>query len=71
MFVNVITAIVFVFCAVVFAAGLSQALFPKWCWKTFERWKAVKEPSKAYFLRMRIEGIIGWSLLPLFCWGQP
>ena len=59
MFVNVVTVIVFVFCAVVFAAGLAQALFPKWCWKTFESWKAAKEPSNAYFLRMRIEGIIG------------
>lgn len=59
MFVNAVTVIMFVFCAVVFAAGLAEALFPKWCWKTFESWKAVKEPTKAYFLRMRIEGIIG------------
>lgn len=59
MFLNAVTVIVFVFCAVVFAAGLAEALFPKWCWKTFESWKAVKEPSKAYFLRRRIEGIIG------------
>ena len=59
MFLNAVTVIVFVFCAVVFAAGLVEALFPKWCWKTFESWKAVKEPSKAYFLRRRIEGIIG------------
>nr|WP_325243065.1 DUF6199 family natural product biosynthesis protein [uncultured Oscillibacter sp.] len=59
MYVNAVTVIMFVFCAVVFAAGLAEALFPKWCWKTFESWKAVKEPTKAYFLRMRIEGIIG------------
>ena len=59
MFLNAVTVIVFVFCAVVFAAGLAEALFPKWCWKTFESWKAVEEPTKAYFLRMRIEGIIG------------
>jgi uncharacterized membrane protein len=59
MFLNAVTVIVFVFCAVVFAAGLAEALFPKWCWKTFESWKAVKEPSKTYFLRRRIEGIIG------------
>ncbi|WP_295736094.1 DUF6199 family natural product biosynthesis protein [uncultured Oscillibacter sp.] len=62
MFVNIVEVLVFVFCAVVFAAGLAEALFPKWCWKTFESWKAVKVPSKAYFLRRRIEGVLGVAL---------
>ena len=56
---NVFTAVVWVFYFVILTVCLLEALFPKWCWKTFESWKAVKEPSKAYFLRRRIEGIIG------------
>ena len=58
-----ITIIIFVFYAFIFIACLLEALFPKWCWKTFESWKATKEPSKAYFLRMRIAGIIGMVII--------
>lgn len=53
-----ILIIVYVFLAVLFAAGLINAAAPRWCWKTFESWKAVSEPSKAYFITRRIIGII-------------
>jgi len=56
---NVFTAVVWVFYFVILTVCLLEALFPKWCWKTFESWKATKEPPKAYFLRKRVEGIIG------------
>jgi len=58
-----ITIILFAFYAVIFAACLLEALFPKWCWKTFESWKAAKEPSKAYFFRNRVAGIIGMVII--------
>lgn len=61
--VRVFTIVVFSFYALVFAACFLTALFPKWCWKTFDSWKAVKEPSKAYFLRKRIEGVIGMVVI--------
>ncbi|MCI9644942.1 MAG: hypothetical protein HFF97_09530 [Oscillibacter sp.] len=56
---KVFTIIVWAFYFIVFAACLLEALFPEWCWKTFESWKAVEKPSKGYFLRKRVEGIIG------------
>ena len=62
-FINVITVFVYIFYLIVFAACLLEALFPKWCWKTFESWKATKEPSQAYFFRMRATGIIGMVMI--------
>lgn len=56
---KVFTTVVWVFYFVILAVCLLEALFPKWCWKTFESWKAAKEPPKTYFLRKRVEGIIG------------
>lgn len=44
-----IVSIVYIFLAAIFTVCLVNALFPKWCWKVFESWKASKEPSKAYF----------------------
>ncbi len=55
--------LVFLFYALIFAACLLEALFPKWCWKTFEGWKAAEEPSEAYFLRRRVAGIIGMVII--------
>ena len=55
---NVFSVVVFVFYAVAFLCGLANAAAPRWCWKTFESWKATKEPSKAYFLTKRIAGIV-------------
>ena len=45
-----ILIIVYIFLAVLFAVGLINVVAPRWCWKTFESWKAVSEPSKAYLL---------------------
>lgn len=60
---NAWTVIVFLFEFAIFATCLLWTLFPKWYWKTFQSWKATKEPSKAYFLMMRIEGIIGMLII--------
>ena len=60
---KVVTIIVFVFYAIIFVGCLLEALFPKWCWRTFESWKATKEPSEAYFLRNRVVGIIGMIII--------
>lgn len=57
---SVILSVIF---ALLFAACLIEALFPRWCWKTFESWKATKEPSNAYFLQRRIAGIIGMVVI--------
>lgn len=54
---NFFTIIVYFFYIIIFAIGLVNAIAPKWCWKTFESWKATKEPTKAYFLARRISGI--------------
>jgi len=55
---NIFTVIVFIFYIIVFALGFVNAVAPKWYWKTFESWKAVKEPTKTYFTVKRISGII-------------
>ena len=55
---NIFSTIVSIFCIIVFLIGLVNAIAPKWCWKTFESWKATKEPSKIYFLVQRISGVI-------------
>ena len=56
---NVITIVIFAFLSFLFVSCLLEALFPKWCWKTFASWKAAEEPSKVYFLRKRVSGVIG------------
>ncbi len=48
---------------IIFVACLLQGLFPKWCWKVFESWKATKEPTKSYFLKKRIMAIIGLVII--------
>lgn len=55
---NIFSTIVSIFYIIVFLLGLVNAIAPKWCWKTFESWKATKEPSKTYFLVQRISGVI-------------
>ena len=39
-------------------SGLLNAFFPRKMWKTFESWKATKEPTDAYFMSRRISGIL-------------
>ena len=53
----------FLIYTIIFVCCLLQALFPKWCWKNLESWKATKEPSKTYFLTKRVIGIIGMVLI--------
>ncbi len=49
---------VVIFYVIVFAIGLVYAIAPRWMWKTFESWRAVREPSDAYFTARRIIGVI-------------
>ena len=62
-FVNCITIIIDVVFIILFIVCLLEALFPRWYRKTFESWKATKEPSNAYFLQRRIAGIIGMVVI--------
>ena len=55
---NIFSTVVYIFYIIIFAIGLVNAIAPKWFWKTFESWKATKEPTKAYFITKRISGII-------------
>lgn len=55
---NIFSTVVYIFYIIIFAIGLVEAIAPKWFWKTFESWKAAKEPTKAYFITKRISGII-------------
>lgn len=56
----------------IFVSGLLNAIAPRLMWKTFESWKATKEPSNTYFMARRISGIIallivaGLLLFPYF-----
>jgi len=60
---NVFSTIVSVFLIVLFVGCLVNAIAPKWCWRTFESWKATKEPSKTYFLVQRISAIVGMIVI--------
>ncbi len=42
----------------IFTIALLNVICPKLMWKTFESWKATKEPNNAYFISRRIIGII-------------
>ena len=55
---SIFSIVVCIFYIVIFTIGLVNAIAPKWFWKTFESWKATKEPTKAYFITKRISGII-------------
>lgn len=54
----------------IFTIALLNVICPKLMWKTFESWKATKEPSNAYFISRRIIGsiiitvLLAISLLP-------
>ena len=56
--ISVFSTVVCIFYIIIFTIGLVNAIVPKWFWKTFESWKATKEPTKAYFITKRISGII-------------
>ncbi len=42
----------------IFLVGLINLINPRWMWNKFESWKAVKEPSKAFFVLRRISGLV-------------
>jgi len=56
--VTILSVVVSGFFTVIFVLCLVNAVAPKWCWRTFESWKANKEPTEAYFLSRRISSII-------------
>lgn len=47
----------------IFTIALLNVICPKLMWKTFESWKATKEPSNAYFISRRIIGVIMITVL--------
>lgn len=47
----------------IFTIALLSVICPKLMWKTFESWKATKEPSNAYFISRRIIGVIMITVL--------
>ena len=55
---SIFSNIVYIFYIIIFASGLVNAIAPKWFRKTFESWKATKEPPPPYFITKRISGII-------------
>jgi len=58
-----ITIIPTIFFSFIFLYGLLNAIIPKIMWKTFESWKATKEPTTAYFITRRISGIIAMLIV--------
>ncbi len=51
----------------IFTIALLNIICPKLVWKTFESWKATKEPSNAYFISRRIAGIVIIVILVAMC----
>jgi hypothetical protein len=57
---------------IIFLNGFLNVIIPKVMWKTFESWKAAKEPTNAFFMVRRIIGIvqmiivIGMFLFPYY-----
>lgn len=48
---------------VVFIIGLLNAIKPRFMWKTFESWKATKEPTNSFFVVRRVSGIIAMLII--------
>ena len=63
MFLRPFSVIVIICFIILFVGCAVNAFAPKWCWKTFESWKAKEEPTAAYFLVKRISGIIGMIVI--------
>lgn len=60
---NAFSIIVSVFYIILFIGCFVNMIAPKWYWRTFESWKATKEPSKTYFLTKRLLGIMGMIII--------
>lgn len=48
-----------------FIIGFINFINPRWMWKTFESWKATKEPSVTFFRFRRITGLIVMVLITI------
>ncbi len=64
-----ISALIWVFYAIIFVILLINAINPRYLWKTFESWKAKSEPTDAYFKVRRITSIIGLIIITLIMVG--
>lgn len=49
--------------SIIFIVGLINAINPWWAWRTFESWKAKKEPTQTYFVVRRIGGIVAMLII--------
>ncbi len=58
-----ITIIPIIILSLIFLQGLLNAINPKFIWRTFESWKATKEPTKAFFLSRRISGVVSMIIV--------
>lgn len=58
-----ITIIPIIILGFIFINGLLNAINPKMMWKTFESWKATKEPTNTFFMVRRITGIIAMLIV--------
>jgi hypothetical protein len=55
---KIVTIIPMILLGFIFIYGLLNAINPRILWKTFESWKATKEPSNTFFLLRRISGVV-------------
>ncbi len=60
--IMIIPTIVFI---LIFIVGLLNAFNPRMIWKTFEGWKAVREPTAAFFMTRRLVGVA--TMLLVLC----
>ena len=66
--VTTITKVIIIVLGLIFIYGLLNAIIPKVMWKTFESWKATKEPTKTFFMRRRIAGVIIMAIVVSIFW---
>lgn len=58
---------------IIFLTGLLNAINPRFMWKKFDYWKAIrggnkeptKEPTKSFFFKRRVSGIITMLVIAL------
>jgi amino acid transporter len=51
-------AIVFIFFLIYITMAITLVIFPEKIWKITESWRAIRMPSKEYFMLMRIGGVL-------------
>jgi hypothetical protein len=60
---------IMLFYAFIFLTGLINAINPRFMWKTFESWKATKEPTETYFRVRRIQGVVVMIIISIVAFG--